>query len=103
METQSRTRNGPWPKSFEPTYEGWKHSPFPRGRYARPSFEPTYEGWKHYFGIIPYNSEPGFEPTYEGWKHPAGFDAFHAALSVLSLPMRDGNSDILGQKNTRSH
>ena len=45
-------------------------------------------------GVMRKRSEQGFEPTYEGWKLGELDPGPEPQLSVLSLPMRDGNNTM---------
>ena len=78
--------------SSYPTYEEWKPSFLSFSIFTTPSSYPTYEEWKLLILIfLAVSSYPSSYPTYEEWK-PARILKPARSISVLILPMRNGNN-----------
>ena len=92
METVNPRRVMSLPRvPFRPSYEGWKRRRRCRVVPAGYPFRPSYEGWKPENVRKIYKRTCAFRPSYEGWKQNRPLTAIREDISLLDLPMRDGN------------
>ena len=83
-----------------PTYEEWKLSSARIETSGFNSSYPTYEEWKPDLAVTNAKINDSSYPTYEEWKRNITCGLIVPLISVLILPMRNGNSFSSCTKNS---